>query len=138
MFGLFERRVLYLKLFEEHIEVRDIKTKRTISRKAQLSYSNERLLISNFQNAETEIRAAIDLLSIRHKRFNRLVFVLQPFHARIKEYSEVEYRTFVDSAAHAGATEVYLYTEHDDLSDQKIFKEAKFKSTFFEEWSNRS
>jgi hypothetical protein len=134
MLGIFERRILYVRLFEDRIEIRDIITGKTVNRYAQKTYSNKRLLIANFQNAEAELRLAIASLNIKHQRFQRLVFVFQPFHSNIREYSEVEMRSFVDSAEHAGATEVYLYTKSNDLSDNMIMTEANHKSNLFKTW----
>ena len=52
----FKKKTVYIRLFENKVELRYLDKDQTITRIADKKFSNERLLIASFNNAEALIR----------------------------------------------------------------------------------
>ena len=129
---IFEKDLLYLRLFEDKIELKNLRTGNYISRIIQVTYSNERLLIADFKSLEKEVRIAIAELNGNKLLQRSSIIVFQPLHTRINNYSQVEKRSFRDFCCHVGAKVLYLYFGSELLSDQTIKNNISKKSTLFE------
>lgn len=122
MFSLFKYPILYVRIFRNKIEVKNINTGKTISRKAVHNFSNERLIIANFMNVEVLLRELSDEVSNIGWVKRSTKMLVQPVDDVIKEISEVERRAYIDSAQHAGAKFVLLQEDQTLLTDGQVIK----------------
>jgi hypothetical protein len=113
-------RILYVKLMKNRIEVKHIQSGKIISKTAEMPFSNDRLIIAHFENAETLMKNIIHELFIT-KTFDRPnYFLLQPIDKEIIEITPVEYRIYNDFAASSGAAKVQIYPVQNDLTDEEV------------------
>lgn len=129
---IFKKNIFYIRLHEDKIEIENVLTGKSIQRITLNKFSNDRLLIANFTNAELEIRDAIDALQGKSIFSRNSKIIIQPLHNNIDEYSEVEKMILRDICFHTGAKDVYLYLKNDILTGDTIILEANSKSKFFE------
>lgn len=121
MLGLFKPDVVYVRMYHNRIYIKNLKTGLSTSKEAYQAFSNDRLIISNFINAEKLLKELLN--ETCSKRNVACTMLIQPISESIKEYSEVELRTFRDSAEHAHAKEVYvLHDSTIELSDTQVLE----------------
>jgi hypothetical protein len=103
------------------MEVKNIDTGKVTSRKSVHNFSNDRLIISDFIKAESFLRELIKEVS-NHNSFitPALKMLIQPVDDDIKNITEVELRTYKDSAEHAGGKIVLIYDKQDKLTDNQV------------------
>ena len=126
---IIKKKLLYVRLSKNSIEIKEVHTGKSISRKALVHYSNERLIIADFLEAEKFFREVIDeLLNQKHKTFKKsLSVVLQIVDDQIKSSTVVEQRIYADAFEHAGAA-YYWFVEHQNLlSNEEIIEIANRK-----------
>lgn len=131
---LFPKDVLYIRAFRSKIEVRNVRTKKEVSYNVTTTFSNNRMLVADFETFEQQMRSACK--SVQKQGFitpsSKMIF--QPLEESVFEYSQVEKRAFRDSCEHAGAAELYLYFGRDKLSDETIMDgiNSTFEKSVFE------
>ena len=113
-------RILYVKLMKNRIEVKHIQSGKVITKTAEKPFSNDRLIIANYENAETLLKSIIHELFIK-KTFDRPNYILlQPVDKDIVEITPVESRIYVDFAAFSGASKVKIYPTQESLTDEEV------------------
>ncbi len=120
MFKFFKPTIIYVRIFVNSIEIRDVNKEITIKRTALNKFSTERLLIGNFNNAHDFIREL--LKEIGGDRIIRpsINAVVQPMEKKVGGLSQVELRPFYDIMEHNGAKRVEIYENDDLLSDEAV------------------
>ena len=117
---LFEKDILYIRVFHKKIEIKNIKTDQEISYGISQTYSNDRMLIADFEIFEQQLKNAI-AQSKGHKSVNKSVrIIFQPIDDTVTEFSPVEKRAFLDSCEHAGASHVYVIKGKEKLTNDAI------------------
>ena len=119
---MFKKPIIYIRIFKNQMEVKNVDTGKTIKRKAINNFSNDRLLISDFVNAENLMRSLIEEVSSSKFFKPSLKILLQPVDDNIKEITPVEHRTYLDSAEHAGGAHVIVYDKQEMLTDQQVLE----------------
>ncbi len=115
-------RILYVKLMKNRIEVKHIQSGKIISKSAEKPFSNDRLIIAYYENAESLMKSIIDELFIE-KIFHRPnFFLLQLIDKDITEITPTESRIYQDFAAFGGASKVKIYPTQENLSDDEVLK----------------
>jgi hypothetical protein len=89
---------------KNRIEVKHIQSGKIISKTSEKPFSNDRLIIAYYENAESLMKSIIHELFIK-KTFDRPnFFLLQPIDKDITEITPVESRIYQDFAAFSGAS----------------------------------
>jgi hypothetical protein len=114
-------RILYVKLMKNKIEVKHIQSGKIITKTAEKAFSNDRLIIAYYENAESLMKSIIHELFIK-KTFDRPnFFLLQPIDKDITEITPVESRIYQDFAAFSGASKVKIYPTQENLTDEEVY-----------------
>jgi len=119
--------ILYVRFKKNELEIKHIQTGKSISRKSTVSFSNDRLLISDFEPAEQFMRELIDeLLNQKDKTLKKSIgIVFQPVDSVINTITPVERRTYYDSANFAGAKYIWIVDHQNLLSDEAVLEITK-------------
>jgi len=113
---------LYIRVYRKKIEIRNVKTNEEISYAINQTYSNNRILVADFEVFEEELRNAIKQI-IKPRLIKRsLQFAFQPIDESVTEFSPVEMRVFRDSSEHAGAKEVYIFKSQKKFTNEEIME----------------
>ena len=128
---ILKRDIHYIRIKIDKIEIRNLRRSKSIMSVPKLKYHNDRLLIANFFNAESEIRKCLEELNGKPLFSRPTTIIFQPLHPSISNYSQVELASFRDICAHSGASKVFLYLEKDYLQDETIMKNIKSKNSIF-------
>jgi hypothetical protein len=124
MLTLFKPLPVYIKLFSNKIEVTDLNTGNSLIKVAVDQFSNERLVIANFQNADTLLRSALkELLKLRSFLQPSLKVVIQQMEKLEEGLSQVEIRALRDIAEMAGASHVKVIEHAKSLSQYEALLE---------------
>ena len=116
MFELFKSHILYVRIFKRKIEIRNLNTDQESKKESIKDYSNDRLVIANFGLAEEFLRQQVKEVCSKPN----IKILIQPIDENIKDFSQVEIRSFLDSAEHAGAKIVAIDLSQKKLSDQEV------------------
>lgn len=127
----FPKDILYVKLYLDKIEIRNIRTLKSITSYPQLKYSNDRLLVANFDHACTELKKSIAQVTTYNKLTKIATVVFQPMHTSITDFSQVELMSFRDLCNTCGVCKVFLYLEKDTLTDASILQNLTSKNSVF-------
>jgi hypothetical protein len=116
------KHTLYVRLYKNHAEIKHIESGNSIAKNALNPYSNDRLIIADFNLAEQFYKDIIsELLITTHSIFEKgLRIILQPVDLEIKEISDVESRIYQDFAYNIGAREYYLCRHQSILSNEDV------------------
>jgi hypothetical protein len=117
---IFSKDILYIRVFRNKIEVRNVRTSQEVSYNVTTTFSNSRMLVADFETFEQQMRSAIKGVQKQGFLTRSSKMIFQPLDESVFEYSQVEKRAFRDSCEHAGAAELYMYFGRDKLSDQAI------------------
>ena len=115
-------RILYVKLMKNRIEVKDLQSGRIIAKTAEKPFSNERLLIADYEVAESLMKSIIQDLHIAETFERPYYFLLQPIDKDITEITPVESRVYHDFATFSGASKVKLYPTRESLTDEEVLR----------------
>ena len=122
------KSTVYLRLYKNKMELRHLEKGIAIERKATEMYSNNRLLIADFNIAEEFLRNCIQELLNERKTFRKpLQIILQPVDDEIKELTNVESKIYLDCAQFAGASKVWIIEHQSRLSDPELIEISKGK-----------
>lgn len=101
-----------------------MQTGNTLSRKFTKIFSNDRLLIADFETAEEFLRELCDeLLNQKNKFIKKSIgIVFQPVDSNIKTITPVERRIYYDSAHYSGAKYIWIVDHQNILSDNEVFE----------------
>ncbi len=120
MLNPFKKQTIYIRLFENKVELRYLSKNQTITRIAENKFSNERLLIASFNNAEALIREILTEIQGKRLLTPLLVVLLQPMEKIEGGISEVEKRVFQDLAMQVGGKYYFLHETPELLSDSQV------------------
>ena len=119
---LFAKPILYIRVFHDRIDIRNVKTNKEVCYTVTQEYSNKKTLIENFRIFEQELKKAIALIQPK-KRINRsLIILFQPISESVTNYSESEKNGFRDTCVQVGAAKYYLLRGKDKLTNQTILE----------------
>lgn len=127
MFGPFQAKYYYVQWRTNELTVKRLETGETIRRKSNKPFSNDRLLLADFETAEQFLNSIIRELE------PRTVFPIQrKMVVHIMEripggLSQVEKRAFRDSAEYTGAIGVMISEHGHALSDDQVIAAFKDK-----------
>ena len=116
MIPIFKRLPVYIKIYENKMEITNLKTGHTVCRSSLKNFSSNRLLIADFNIAENLIRDILKEMGIQNKHLKIIIQQIDNFE---KELFETEKRILRDLAEQAGGTEIYL------VNNKKIMSQAK-------------
>lgn len=119
-FFLLNPHIIYLKLYENRVVLRNVTLNKTIELFAIDKFSNARMVVANFYNAEKTVREALSQIQARKLISPLLQFVIQPMEKVEDGICEVERRAFYDLAVDSGAKYVYLVDHQNHLTDEQI------------------
>lgn len=107
------------------LEIRDVKSGRTVARKATQHFSNKRLLIAYFEEAELLFREIyVELFG--KQIINRSHWALiQPVDKSILEITPTEHRIYNDFGQFGGAKIVKIYPTQEELLDKQVIEIMK-------------
>jgi hypothetical protein len=108
MFSFFKTIPVHLKIFPDRMELINLQSGQEVSGTPLQSFSSERLLIADYNSAETLARQLALDLGVQKKRLKVLV---QPMKIERDGISTAEKRTLRDLAEQIGAKEVLIVTE---------------------------
>ena len=120
MFKFFKPNIIYIRIFIDSIEIRDVNKEITIKRKSLNKFSTERLLIANFNVAHDFIREVLKEIEGNRRIKPSINAVVQPMEKKEGGLSQVELRAFYDIMEHNGANRVEIYEKDDLLSDEAV------------------
>lgn len=108
-----KKRELYIKLFQNNIEILDLETKEKFNHTFKSNFGNQRLLIADFNKAETEILYGFTSNNIKPKNCKIIVHQKEKNEGGL---SDIEVRILKELFAIIGVKEVYVYDAETDLN----------------------
>jgi hypothetical protein len=118
------KSTLYVKVFRNRLQVRQIEAGREETRSATEPFTTKRLLIGQFNAAEALLNTIIKELYKDHWLKPSPVVVIQPMEMIEGGLSEVEHRVLMEVSSGAGARKVTVWTG-DVLSDQQVLEKTR-------------
>ena len=114
--------ILYVRFKKNEVEIKHIQSGKSISRKATTPFSNNRLLIADFEPAEQFMReVTYELLNIKNKFLKpSFKMVFQPVDPVVNTVTPSESRIYIDSAHFAGARYIWIIDHQNLLSDEAV------------------
>lgn len=116
---IFRRIPLYLKIWTNRMDVIRLDNGASLSMDADPPFSNSRIVLANFQEAEAHLKLMIGELVGRGRFTPGLKIVVQQMERCEGGLSTVELRALVDSCEHAGAIRVKVVGHDRALSPQE-------------------
>jgi rod shape-determining protein MreB len=117
--------IIYIKLYENRVIIRDVNTQVNIDRKSLEPFSNSRLLLADFTIAEKFIREILNELYGKRMFQKALAVLIQPMEKTEGGLSQVEKVSFNDLVMHIGGKYVKIEENKlniDDVSVKQYFK----------------
>src|SRR5687767_447614 len=127
MFEFFKSIQVYIKVYSDKVEITRLDTDKTVSRTAKDKFSNQRLVIANYQNAQILIRSVLQELIGKPFFSPALSIVIQQMVKLEGGLSEVEWRTLLDVAEHAGGRYVKVVMHTTELTRSQVLLEMNSK-----------
>lgn len=114
---MFKSLPVYIRISRNHVEITNLETGETCLKKSVQEFSNERMVLSDFNHAEQTIRSALKELNINRSFFKRsLTVLIQQTEGAEDGLTDIEKRALRDLAEIAGGKTVYIVTNHRILS----------------------
>lgn len=120
MINPFKKEVIYIKLFENKIDLKHIETGTTYNRESLQKFSNERLLIAKPSVAIAFIREVLKEVFAKSLIDPKLAVLLQPMEKIEGGISETEMMIFNDLVQQIGGKYAYIHTTQEDLTDERV------------------
>jgi hypothetical protein len=112
----FTTQILYVKVKENILIIKSIKSGETITLEATTPFSTKRLLIGQFSIVEKLLKSGFDQLS---KSILSPIVIMHPLENIDDKLSEVEEKVLKELALSAGAREVKLWVGK-ELTDEEL------------------
>lgn len=123
--NIFKSVPLYIILKCNYIKVCRLDNGQCISRKAVKPFSNQRLVIADFQEVENFLKTTIKEL-ISYKRFGPVLKIaIHQLELNEGGLSSVEKRTLRDCCAHLNAKETYIIEEKSELKHTIVIEHMR-------------
>ncbi len=116
MLSKFITQILYVKIKENSLTIKSVKSGETIALKATTPFSTKRLLIAEFSIAQKLLQSGIERLN---KSFIKPIVIAHPLENIDDKLSEVEEKIFKELILSAGAREVKLHIGR-ELSSEEL------------------
>lgn len=124
--NLFKPIPVYIKVYRDKIEITNLATGETSSRRAIESFSNERLVVSNFNIASELIMIILKDLKIKNSFLPASLKVLiQQMEGFEGGLSDIEKRALRDLAEQAGGRSVFIATNTEALDREQALDAFK-------------
>ncbi|GAA3781502.1 hypothetical protein GCM10022271_12260 [Corallibacter vietnamensis] len=122
--GLFKDDLFYVKIWKNRIEIIDVEKGNSICDKSNISFSNDRLLISDFDIAEKFFKKQVEKLKkdYKVKRYNS--FIVQPMELNEGGISEVEKRIFLESFERVNGRKVKIW-DGAELTNKEVIDKLR-------------
>ena len=129
MVNLFKPIPVYIKLFTNRIEITRLDSGETISRNAFRKFSNTRLVVADFENAQILLASLLDNWTTKKLFFQRGFYsVIQQMEKLKGGLSQVERQTLIELAEYAGARNVTVIDHTQKLSLDKARLQINIKT----------
>lgn len=117
---------ILVRVWTDRMEVTRLDTGTTLKRDANPGFSNTRIVVGHYQEAEILLKEIVKALVPAPLGFSRnSVMVVQQMERSEGGLSSVEARALVDMCTHAGAKQVILYDQSEELSSQRAMEELR-------------
>jgi hypothetical protein len=121
---MFKSSKVYILVSRNKVKAINLKTGEQVIRSADIPFSGERQVVSNFSHADKTIRAALKELSIS-RNFSRLKILIQQMEGTEGGLSDIEKRALRDLGEIAGASKVELVEHERELPLNEAFEWLK-------------
>lgn len=129
MFNIFRIIPVYVKIYPDKIEITNIKTQQTIARTSTTKFSSNRLLVAEYNVAQTLIREIVKELGLSRRSLKVLIQQMKEFEGGLYE---AEKRVLRDLAEQAGGVSVYIVNRTQIMNDEEIQGFLKLKKQDFQ------
>lgn len=120
MLDLFKPIPIYIKLFTNRIEITRLDSGETISKNASKKFSNSRLVVAHFENAQLLLTSLLNKWTTKKLFFQRGFYsVIQQMEKLDDGLSQVERQTLIELAEFSGAKNVNVIDHTKKLSNDK-------------------
>ena len=116
---------LYVKVSTNAIEITNLTTDETISRKAVEDFSTHRVVVANFNNITNLVISMLRELGISTSFFSTKKILIQQMEKQDGGLSDIEKRALRDVGEQAGAKFVTIIDHPNRLSTEKALLELK-------------
>lgn len=122
--GLFKDDLLYVKIWKNRVEIIDVEKGNSIKEKSNIPFSNDRLLISDFNIAERFFKKQIEKLKKEYiiNRYNSIL--VHPMELIEGGISEVETRIFLESFERLNGRKVKVW-DGVELSSKQVIEKLR-------------
>jgi MreB/Mbl protein len=115
---LFKKNYFYIKLYFNKIEITNLLNEETIAKSAVKKFSTNRIVIADFNALELLIRETInDLLKNSKVLFTQNSMLIHHLEKLDGGITEIEKRAMRDLCEQAGATNVFIITDNNRISN---------------------
>lgn len=124
---IFPKTFLFMILSPNLVQIKNLETGESISKKAIIPFSNDRLIIADFVIAEEFLRSVLDeFLNQNNKTFRRSLKVVLQIRDKEKPIvTNVENRIYQDLVKYVGASHYWLIEHQNEISDEEIINISK-------------
>jgi hypothetical protein len=129
MLNIFRAIPVYIKIYPDKIEITNINTRQTISKTSATKFSSPRLLVADFNAADTLIREILKELGLSRRTLKVWIQQMKAFEDGLLE---TEKRALRDLGELAGARSVYIINRTQILSNEEIQEMLKLRSPDFQ------
>lgn len=120
MLDLFKPIPVYIKLFSDRIEITRLDNGETISRNASKKFSNSRLVLAHFENAQMLLRSMLNRWTAKTLIFQGgFDVVIQQMEKMDDGLSQIERHALTEIAEFSGAKNVYVIRHTRKLANNK-------------------
>ncbi|GAA5522762.1 hypothetical protein LQ318_13475 [Aliifodinibius salicampi] len=120
MLDLFKPIPVYIKLFSDRIEITRLDNGETISRNASKKFSNSRLVLAHFENAQMLLRSMLSKWAAKILIFQRGFNVVNQQIEKMDDgLSEIERHALTEIAEYSGAKNVHAIGHARKLTNEK-------------------
>lgn len=122
MINLFKKHTVYIRLYENKVDLRYLEKDQSITRISFEKFSNDRLLIASVSTAAIFIRDILGEIQGKKMFKTSLVVILQPMEKIEGGISEVEKMIFNDLVLLIGGRICIIHPTQELLTDLKILQ----------------
>ena len=122
---LFKTDYLYVKVSTNAVEITNLTTDETISRKAVEDFSTTRVVVANFNNITKLVISMLRELGISTSFFSTKKILIQQMEKQDGGLSDIEKRALRDVGEQVGARFVILIDHPNKLSSEEALLELK-------------
>ena len=114
---ILKKRKYYIRLYLNRIEIKDLKTGKTVSENSQTEFNNSRILIAQFNEAEFFFKSVFRKHDLNTRNS---IGIIQQVEMSEGGLSEVEKRILLEIFERVGIKTVYLKKGTTRLSEKQL------------------